>query len=180
MKTKKKPQHFSLTFMFAAIVFIILTITMVFVVGITLILSQAGVFDLNLSLRNMALPFAVIALISILIGTIVAAVFGGIPVRPFSKLIKGLDTLSSGDYDVKLDLGTTSVEKRMSDSFNSLANELRCTEMLRSDFVNNFSHEFKTPIVSISGFARLIKKGNISEEQKNEYLEIILDESTRL
>ncbi len=32
-------------------------------------------------------------------------------------------------------------------------------EMPRSDFINNFSHEFKTPMVSILGFSRLLKKG---------------------
>jgi signal transduction histidine kinase len=61
-----------------------------------------------------------------------------------------------------------------------MAQELEHTEMLRGDFVNNFSHEFKTPIVSIAGFAKLLKKGNLSEEQKAEYLDIIEEESLRL
>jgi signal transduction histidine kinase len=52
--------------------------------------------------------------------------------------------------------------------------------MLRSDFVNSFSHEFKTPIVSIRGFARLLQRGNLTEKQQQEYLEIIVEESTRL
>ncbi|MPM07787.1 Alkaline phosphatase synthesis sensor protein PhoR [bioreactor metagenome] len=68
----------------------------------------------------------------------------------------------------------------MSQSFNALAEELQNTEMLRSDFVNNFSHEFKTPIVSIRGFAKLLQKGNLPAEQQREYLGIIADESTRL
>lgn len=45
------------------------------------------------------------------------------------------------------------------------AEELQNTEMLRSDFINNFSHEFKTPIVSIAGFARLLRRGNLPREQ---------------
>jgi signal transduction histidine kinase len=61
-----------------------------------------------------------------------------------------------------------------------MAEDLEHTEMLRGDFVNNFSHEFKTPIVSISGFAKLLKKGNLSETQKEEYLDIIEEESLRL
>ena len=54
------------------------------------------------------------------------------------------------------------------------------TEMLRSDFVNSFSHEFKTPIVSIQGFAQLLSRGGLSEKQTREYLEIIEEESRRL
>ena len=61
-----------------------------------------------------------------------------------------------------------------------MARELDSTEMLRSDFVNNFSHEFKTPIVSIYGFARLLRRGGLSEEQSREYLSIIEQESGRL
>ena len=52
--------------------------------------------------------------------------------------------------------------------------------MLRSDFINNFSHEFKTPIVSIAGFAKLLRRGNLTDEQKEEYLEVIEEESLRL
>lgn len=68
----------------------------------------------------------------------------------------------------------------MTDSINKMAEELENTEVLRSDFVNNFSHEFKTPIVSISGFAKLLKTENITEEQRREYLDIIEEESRRL
>jgi signal transduction histidine kinase len=61
-----------------------------------------------------------------------------------------------------------------------MAEELEHTEMLRGDFVNNFSHEFKTPIVSITGFTKLLKHGNLSEEETQEYLDIIEEESLRL
>lgn len=52
--------------------------------------------------------------------------------------------------------------------------------MLQSDFINNFSHEFKTPIVSIAGFAKLLRRGNLTDAQKEEYLEVIGEESLRL
>lgn len=77
-------------------------------------------------------------------------------------------------------MGHLSIAQEVSDSFNTLADELQITEMLRSDFINNFSHEFKTPIVSIRGFAKLLQKGALLENQQREYLDIIVDESTRL
>lgn len=52
--------------------------------------------------------------------------------------------------------------------------------MLRSDFINNFSHEFKTPIVSIAGFAKLLNRGNLTPDQQREYLQVIEEESLRL
>lgn len=61
-----------------------------------------------------------------------------------------------------------------------MTDELSGIEILRTDFINNFSHEFKTPIVSILGFAKLLKLGNITEDEKTEYLNIIIEESQRL
>jgi signal transduction histidine kinase len=66
------------------------------------------------------------------------------------------------------------------DSFNKLAEELEHTEVLRNDFINNFSHEFKTPIVSIAGFAKLLRRGNLTEAQREAYLISIEEESKRL
>ena len=66
-------------------------------------------------------------------------------------------------------------------SFNQMASDLEGIEMFRNDFINNFSHEFKTPIVSIRGFARQLHSDNhLTDEQRKEYLEIIISESERL
>ena len=64
--------------------------------------------------------------------------------------------------------------------FNTLANELENTKMLREDFINSFSHEFKTPIASINGLIDLLKKDNLSKVKREEYLEIIEQEMKRL
>ena len=61
-----------------------------------------------------------------------------------------------------------------------MAEELASVELLRTDFVNNFSHEFKTPIVSIRGFARILKRKDLTEEMRSEYLDTIIQESERL
>ena len=61
-----------------------------------------------------------------------------------------------------------------------MAEELGSLEMLRSEFVNNFSHEFKTPISSIRGFARMLQRDDLTPEERKEYLDIIVGESERL
>ena len=61
-----------------------------------------------------------------------------------------------------------------------MASDLDGIEMFRNDFINNFSHEFKTPIVSIRGFARQLQSGNLTQEQQKEYIDIIVEESERL
>lgn len=123
-------------------------------------------------------------LVSALMGLIAAFTLSRIPLKPVNHLIAQIDRLASGDFTARLRFSPpiehTPTFQELSDSFNKMANELEHTEMLRSDFINNFSHEFKTPIVSITGFAKLLKKGNLSEAQKREYLDIIEAESLRL
>jgi signal transduction histidine kinase len=95
-----------------------------------------------------------------------------------------MNLLAAGDFKTRLSygkpLGNHPTLREITDSFNRMAEELEHTEMLRSDFINNFSHEFKTPIVSITGFTKLLKRGNLTEDEKEEYLDIIEEESLRL
>ena len=99
-------------------------------------------------------------------------------------LIQQINRLAAGDYSARLRFGRafSSLPGMISlaESFNKMATELQSTEMLRHDFINNFSHEFKTPIVSIAGFAKLLRRGGLTEPQKEEYLAIIEEESLRL
>lgn len=181
MRKPKGPPRAALTLIFSAIVFCILAITMFIVGSVVFLLTRAGVLaDISAGSPGILLPIGVFALASMLVGTIVAAVVSGFPLKPVNMLIGGMNRLASGDYEARLDMGTHPVGQDIADSFNILAVELQNTEMLRSDFVNNFSHEFKTPIVSIRGFAKLLQKGNYSDVQQREYLDIIVDESNRL
>ena len=61
-----------------------------------------------------------------------------------------------------------------------MTKELGSIEMFRNDFINNFSHEFKTPIVSIRGFAKQLQNDNLSTEKRKEYTDIIISEAERL
>ena len=96
-----------------------------------------------------------------------------------SKLMTAIKEVSSGNYGYKLEAAKGPFQPIFQD-FNKMTKELAGVEMLRDEFVNKFSHEFKTPIASISGFADLILRGNISPEEERQYLEIILAESKRL
>lgn len=101
---------------------------------------------------------------------------------PLKELIRATDNIAKGDFkvrvqesfDAKSDLGM------LQRSFNHMANELDGTEMFKSDFINNFSHEFKTPIVSIQGFSHQLQAGGLSEDEQQEYIRIIASESDRL
>ncbi len=65
-------------------------------------------------------------------------------------------------------------------NFNRMIKQLSSVSILKNDFISGFSHEFKTPIVSVKGYAELLKDNdNLTDEQK-EYVKIIIEESERL
>lgn len=172
-------KRFSATVIFSLITFIITLLTIAITLGIYIGLAKFG-FTKWWFTPNVISFFFVLLFISFVVGAILSFVIGRIPMKPIAKLIDAIDTLSTGDYSIRLPCRKIPAYQSLTDSFNRLAEELGNTEMLRTDFINDFSHEFKTPIVSIKGFAKLLKNESLSDEEKEEYLNIIIEESSRL
>lgn len=124
------------------------------------------------------------SLISFLIGATLTYFSSHIPLRPINELITKINRLAAGDFKTRLKFGKAlsshRAAKQLTASFNKMAEELENTEMLRGDFINSFSHEFKTPIVSITGLANLLESGNLTDEQRAQYARAIREESMRL
>ena len=185
MKRVKHHKHFGLMPLFTVIVFItLLAHTLISSVAV-FFLVRGGVISISSAARpHVSTLILFNGIISIPIGFLVSLIAVKFPMRPIRDLIDGMDALASGDFQIRMK--EDSIMRRypafreVSDSFNKMARELESTEMLRSDFINNFSHEFKTPIVSIAGFAKLLKRGKLPPEQQREYLDIIEKESLRL
>ena len=124
------------------------------------------------------------AITSVVMGTIISIIASKVILTPLNLVSSKINSLANGQFGTRVDFDEI-VQKvpsflELSTVFNKLSEELKSTEMLRRDFINNFSHEFKTPIVSIAGFAKLLKKGNLNEEEKAHYLDAIEEESMRL
>ncbi len=118
---------------------------------------------------------------SALIGTIISYIVAKRVLSPMSDFKEAISEVERGNFDVSVKAeGSPQVIEELIESFNRMAKELAGTEMFRSDFINSFSHEFKTPIVSIEGFARRLKKDDLPEEKRREYIDIIISESKRL
>ena len=185
MKNEKRKLNIALTLLFAIVIFLTVVVA-VLLSGIVLyllihfeIISAKG--DYLADARHV---IWYMGFICVCVGSVLTMLTTTILLHPLQRMIRKIRSLASGDYKNRIyfgnPLGKHPTFAALSESFNTLAEELESTEMLRSDFINNFSHEFKTPIISIAGFAKLLKKGNLKEEQKKEYLDIIEEESLRL
>lgn len=183
-KSRERTSRRSLTVVLSVFVFAIIFFAIALAAFILWILSKVGVIvdiEGNLQLGQVVLMMSII---SIVIGTVIAFLSSRIPLKPVNKLINKMNCLAAGDFNTRLEFGEALSShpaiKELTTSFNTMAEELENTEMLRSDFINSFSHEFKTPIVSITGLANLIESGNLTEEQRTQYARAIREESVRL
>ena len=183
-KIKEQTSRSSLTIIFSVFVFaIILSAIALTSLGLWLLSLGGVISDVDGELQ-LGLVILFMTLISLIIGGVITFFSSRIPLKPVNELINKMNRLASGDFKTRLDFGSAvsshPVGKELSESFNTMAEELENTEMLRNDFINAFSHEFKTPIVSITGFANLIESGNLTEEQRVQYARAIREESMRL
>ena len=95
-------------------------------------------------------------------------------------LSNAIKAVASGDFATRI---STKKQRQITPiyaSFNKMCAELESVQILRNDFINSYSHEFKTPIASINGFASLLLEKEMSPQEQRQYLEIIADESERL
>ena len=150
---------------------------------IYLLLVRTGLIVITFEIKKTSL-FIFLLIVSVILGYITSFWINRLIFHPVSKFIHAMNQLSKGNYDIKLSfrspMGKIFTAMGLTDSFNKMTHELRHSEMLNRDFINNLSHEFKTPIVSIAGFAKLLKNGNLNEKEQQEYINIIEEESNRL
>lgn len=176
-KYREKPKNMSLPVTVTIRhFFIMLFATALCFIGM-LLANRLSVAIYNSAVWTKVLFFAIA---SVFLGTFFSAHFIRKPLRPFDQLVEALIRVSKGDYSVRLNARGPHMIKELNKNFNHMASELGSVEMLRNDFINNFSHEFKTPIVSISGFAKVLRRADLTTEERNEYLDIIMRESDRL
>lgn len=112
--------------------------------------------------------------------SIIFSIYIGLKIlSPISQISQAAKKVARGEFSVRVDTHSSLRElKEMTENFNRMVQELSSIEALRNDFVTNISHEFKTPLASIEGYATLLQNPSLSDSQRNEYTHIII-ESTR-
>lgn len=122
-------------------------------------------------------------IVSFILGSIAAFFISKYFFTSMKKLRQAMDSVADGDFCVRLDPEETNSGevKELYAGFNLMTKELESTEVLQTDFVSNVSHEFKTPISAIEGYATLLQNiENVSSKEAEEYIDKILFNTRRL
>ncbi|WP_200905987.1 cell wall metabolism sensor histidine kinase WalK [Paenibacillus sp. IHB B 3415] len=176
---KRLTGKIGLSLYFSLAVFIIFLITVLITGVLVYLLTVFGVLNERIIQDFKVLTF-IILIACIMIGTVTSGLASRRMLKSIRTFIDATNQLAGGDFTTRLRLNNPPEFKILSANFNRMADELGGIEILRTDFINNFSHEFRTPIVSIKGFAEILKDDELSKEERNEYLDIVIEESTRL
>ncbi len=147
-----------------------------------MVLVAASASNLSEMWASTATIFFFSAVVVFLISVIASTLTSAYQTRPLIEMAEAARKFGQGEFDVRV----TGYEDRcdevsdLAESFNSMANSLEKVESQRADFIANVSHELKTPMTTIAGFAEGILDGTIPPERERESLEIVVSETRRL
>ena len=148
--------------------------------GIVLVSSDTG--NLTEMWRVLAQIFFFTAVVVFILAFIASSITSARQAKPLHEMAQAVHKFGHGEFDTRL----TGYEGRRDEigelaaAFNSMADSLSRSEARRSEFVANVSHELKTPMTTIAGFADGILDGTIPPERERECLQVISTETRRL
>ena len=131
---------------------------------------------------TMDIPIFVWAILfSVVVGGAVTNYITHSFIDPITRLGKAMKEVAGGNFHVTMQSDSKLKEVRdIYESFNRMVKELGNTETLQTDFISSVSHEFKTPINAIEGYASLLQDHHQSPEEQETYIEKILFNTRRL
>ncbi|WP_251317982.1 sensor histidine kinase [Flintibacter muris] len=147
-----------------------------------MVLVSASASNLSEMWSSTATIFFFSAVVVFLISVIASTLTSAYQTRPLIEMAEAARKFGQGEFDIRV----TGYEDRgdevsdLAEAFNSMANSLEKVESQRADFIANVSHELKTPMTTIAGFAEGILDGTIPPERERESLEIVVSETRRL
>lgn len=171
-KKRRKVGQFLGVFLLIFIALVMVSETVLAVVNI-FVWNEANIDDF-------LTPIAVMPAIALILTGIIIYINNSN--RRYAALFaEALDRVSHGEFGYQIEVPKKSGRfGTLFENFNKMSLELKSIQSLKDEFIHDFSHEFKTPISSINGFANLLLEGGVSEQEQRQYLKIIADESYRL
>lgn len=115
-----------------------------------------------------------------LFSLIILLIFGLTIYRPLNSIVKAASSYADGDFNASIDLHRSDEIGFLADTMNYMALELNSLENDQHKFVSNVSHDFRSPLTSIKGYAQAMMDGTIPVEMQEKYLNVIIFETERL
>ncbi len=176
MKLTPSKKYNLFFFQTTGIVFASQLVSLVLFYGMNILGMQLEFF--NLEETPPILTFSILLIISSVVGVGISFLLAKILTTPLKKLQKASEEISKGNFDVAIEPSKNPVLNDLIEDFNKMARELKSIETLKSDFISNVSHEFKTPLAVIQSYSKALRRKDLDDETRKKY-EKVLDNNIK-
>ncbi len=146
--------------------------------GEVMLMLNSVISPVNATITTLKTQFTYIIFIMLAFATVAGIFISKKVSKPIVEVNKSAKSLSEGKYDITFN-GTGYKEiKELSNTLNIAAKELSKTEELKKDLIANISHDLRTPLTLITGYAEVMR--DLPGENNSENAQIIIDETKRL
>lgn len=101
-------------------------------------------------------------------------------IKPIKAVSDAMQQVTRGNFDIHLEVVGNDEISVLQRNFNTMTDGLKQNEEMSKNFASIVSHEYKTPIAAITGYAQLLYNGGLEEEEEKQYIKTILEQSKRL
>ncbi len=148
--------------------------------GVVLVVSDTS--SLTAMWQDLAAIFLLSAAVVLLFASGISSVTSLRQTKPLKDMAEAVRRFGQGEFGVRVEgcEGRRDEVGELAEAFNAMADSLAKSEAQRSEFIANVSHELKTPMTTIAGFADGILDGTIPREKESDALTTISSETRRL
>lgn len=156
--------------------------------GLKFVRAGIALSDVNRQIAHIRLKIALVAFLVFLATLLVSRIVARKVTNPIEQLSKGVTTIKSGDYDIRLPANSNDEIAELAELINEMTDklsedikQLRKLERYRTEFLGNVSHELRTPIFSLKGYLETLLDGALDDPNVNRsFLEKAYDHASRL
>ena len=139
--------------------------------------DMTGVYT---SIRNAMMSVLLFCAIAVAVSIPLVMVLVRSVTHPISHMTDVVEDFAKGNLSRRVELKGRDELANLGSSFNTMADELNTLEDARRSFVANVSHELRSPLTSMRGFLEAMADGTIPAEDRDGYIDIVLDENRRM
>ena len=174
-----KKNNRSLWWSFVSLIFFSMLVSTFLMAILAFIYIRYG--NLYIHGKTHFVPILFMMLFSLVTGYIITMYVGKKILSPITDFSNAAKEIAKGNFNIDLNESHRVREiSEVAHHFNIMVQELQSIETLRNDFVVNVSHEFKTPIAAIEGYATLLQDKTITKEEHDEYTGMIVNSARQL
>ena len=143
-----------------------------------MVMVDATITPINTTVETLRAQLVIITVIMTAFSILLVLLLSYMISRPITRITKSAKQLATGDYGTQFTGGTYREVTELADTLNYASRELSKVEHLRQEFIANVSHDLRTPLTMITGYAEVMR--DLPGENTPENVQIIIDEARRL